>query len=535
MRHCYQRILAFFLAVLILAAFPATASADSARYPADQYFEEDSSLTWGYTVQVSASKDYSGARTRCNQMLQKGYDSYLYYVDEYYRVMCGKFHSSEEADHYRDHICSNTDRERAYVTSVYLPDWAYRDFYNIYQSDPYNNQGESYTAWEQPTGPYYDGNLAASTKTVYTVQISAGSSFSGEEAHRDELIAFGFDAFVYKSAGRYRAMSGMFSNRSDADARCNAIKAYTSEQDAYVTQVEIPTSYVIYRREVDQTPYYQIYAQLLRDCTWARDYLPLSEADYLLKNQGYEMDYRYYVCDVDRNGVDELIIVDCIAATEGIWGLFTCQNNKAVLLTWGETMNLPKVYVCQDKGILSLEGYYKAFATCDLSYLRDGKLTSTHYGSATGEYVKITPTDLDPAAAGYYMALSGTDVSDLTRLTGHQSIPGASGYTQAGILATARDAAASNSHYKTVNGDGVSLQVPADSQFLSMPFQMRAYAAKYGKAIYILPRPRTDDGYIGKVTHGDLVTILAEENGYYFFVTQDGRAGWNGTSRFIDP
>ena len=235
MKHSFRRILALLLALMTLAAFPAFAFADSARYPSDQYFEEDGSLTWGYAVQISASKDYDGARTRRDQMLRKGYDSYLYFADPYYRVMCGKFLSSVEADHYRDHICSHTDRDRAYVTSVALPDWAFQEFDRIYQSDPYNTQDEPYTSWEQPTGPYYDGNIAASTKTVYTVQISAGSSFRGEETHRDELIALGFDAFVYKTGGNYLALSGMFSTRSAAEARCSAIKAYTSEKDAYVT------------------------------------------------------------------------------------------------------------------------------------------------------------------------------------------------------------------------------------------------------------------------------------------------------------
>ena len=34
---------------------------------------------------------------------------------------------------------------------------------------------------------------------------------------------------------------------------------------------------------------------------------------------------------------------------------------------------------------------------------------------------------------------------------------------------------------------------------------------------------------------GEKVTILAEAGGFYFFVAEDGRAGWNGTKFFIDP
>ena len=41
MKHSFRRILALLLALMTLAAFPAFAFADSARYPSDQYFEED--------------------------------------------------------------------------------------------------------------------------------------------------------------------------------------------------------------------------------------------------------------------------------------------------------------------------------------------------------------------------------------------------------------------------------------------------------------------------------------------------------------
>ena len=50
-----------------------------------------------------------------------------------------------------------------------------------------------------------------------------------------------------------------------------------------------------------------------------------------------------------------------------------------------------------------------------------------------------------------------------------------------------------------------------------------------------MPRPQPGNGTLGKVTHGDLVTILAETEYYYFFVTEDGRAGWNGKSYFAEP
>jgi hypothetical protein len=37
------------------------------------------------------------------------------------------------------------------------------------------------------------------------------------------------------------------------------------------------------------------------------------------------------------------------------------------------------------------------------------------------------------------------------------------------------------------------------------------------------------------VVQDETVTVLAENEYYYFFVTRDGRAGWNGKSFFKDP
>jgi len=239
-----KRLLALTLGFLALISLPAEARAAGSRYPDNQLFEEDSSLTKGTTVQVSASKDLEGAKKRRSQMLEAGYDCFLYYEGSYYRVMCGKFHSSEPAKHYRDHICSHTDREQAYLTNVYLPDWAYQEFEDIYRTDPFNTQGQGYTAWEKPSGPYYDGDSASGTRKVYTVQVSHGTNFRRQEEHRDELIAAGFDAFVYKHSGSYASMSGMFGSAEEAQRRCEAIKTYTSQTDAYVTTVNFPTSSV---------------------------------------------------------------------------------------------------------------------------------------------------------------------------------------------------------------------------------------------------------------------------------------------------
>ena len=48
MRHIMRKALALLLAILCLGSLCAVAAADDTRYPADQYFEADSSLTKGF-------------------------------------------------------------------------------------------------------------------------------------------------------------------------------------------------------------------------------------------------------------------------------------------------------------------------------------------------------------------------------------------------------------------------------------------------------------------------------------------------------
>ena len=577
MRHIMRKALALLLAILCLGSLCAAAAADDTRYPADQYFEADSSLTKGFTVQISAYGDKASAVKRRDSMLEKGYDSYIYLVDGKYRVMCGKFRTTEAAKHYRDHICSHTDRDSAYLTNVYLPEWAYTEFEKIYQTDPFNTQGQPYTAWEKPTGPYYDGDSAGSTQTVYTVQISAGTNFRRQEEHRDSLMAMGFDAFVYKRSGGYKTMSGMFNSSAEAELRCYAIKTYTAETDAFVTQVPIPTSYVNYNTWEDQAKYYGKYLEILPDYKWARTYLGTDQALTLVdgERKNDQLRYCYFVSDIDGNGVDELILLDCMKTGRGAWAIFSCdEKGEPYLVAWGYPTGQPTVSVCREKGVLAMQAHVNGVSSCEIYTLSQGKLLSAKVASMNGtENDRVEPGQVDAAAHGYYVELTPYDVEDLSRLTGSggpapadPTVPGSSvapttpipsvptatpaptvtpapvvtppagqSYTRDSVLAAARAAAQSDSHYSTVSEKNVGLEVPADSDFLKTPFSMKANAKENGKAIYIMPRPRPGNGTLGTVKHEEPVTILAETEYYYFFVTRDGRAGWNGKSFFSAP
>ena len=84
--------------------------------------------------------------------------------------------------------------------------------------------------------------------------------------------------------------------------------------------------------------------------------------------------------------------------------------------------------------------------------------------------------------------------------------------------------------------DGTKLQVPEEKDFLDPPLEKIVYSDNpNSKYIQIMPKPQANHGVLGLMDKGEKVTILAEAGGFYFFVAEDGRAGWNGTKFFIDP
>ncbi len=91
---------------------------------------------------------------------------------------------------------------------------------------------------------------------------------------------------------------------------------------------------------------------------------------------------------------------------------------------------------------------------------------------------------------------------------------------------------AASSEYPTISSKGVTLRFPSDRYWLDDPFTAYVQASRRDGAIYLMPRPEQGNGNLGTVASGSAVTILAQQGGYYFFVTEDGRYGWNGTRFF---
>ena len=142
-----------------------------------------------------------------------------------------------------------------------------------------------------------------------------------------------------------------------------------------------------------------------------------------------------------------------------------------------------------------------------------------------------------------------------------------SGYThdgiwEAAVRASNRDANYDSSWRYTIMGreedngkvttnDPRELYVPSDDELLDTPFQMKI-KSKGGVCTYIMPIPEQGHGTLGKIgdydhtdtshrhlTYHKLVTVVAVKRvgniTYYFFVTDEGIAGWNGSDLFADP
>ena len=86
--------------------------------------------------------------------------------------------------------------------------------------------------------------------------------------------------------------------------------------------------------------------------------------------------------------------------------------------------------------------------------------------------------------------------------------------------------------YSTVSNEGVELVFPKSRDMLSKIKTARVKASN--GAIYLMPVPKAGNGVLGKVRSNKTVYILAERGGFYFFMTKDGRFGWNGKKYFYD-
>ena len=193
-----------------------------------------------YTVALATMQDISYAEALAEKMQKAGFDAFIQPSGYGYRVMSGKFRDICNTLNYRDCIWSNTSCTDTIIVTTLVSDSEIDAFTERFEK--YGLPGPIKDNLEKPTGAFYrekNGQVLA-----YTVQFSAGYSFSGAERTRDAMSAAGFPAFVYDCSRVYEIMAGAFYNRADAEAYCQKIKDNTSESDAYVTTAWLPASIV---------------------------------------------------------------------------------------------------------------------------------------------------------------------------------------------------------------------------------------------------------------------------------------------------
>ena len=201
---------------------------------------ESSAEVHVYSVAVAALKDRSAAEEICEKLLDKGFDAFLHEDNGLYQVLSGKFRELAGALNYRDCIWSNTDRKDPYVSELMVPEAEVKAFEALLTVN--GLPGPVKDNLEQPTGPFCrarDGQVQA-----FTVQISAGTSFSGAERTRNAMLDLGYNAFVYEYSRIYEIMCGAFYSKADAEALCEDIHANTGRTGAYVTSAWLPASIV---------------------------------------------------------------------------------------------------------------------------------------------------------------------------------------------------------------------------------------------------------------------------------------------------
>ena len=86
--------------------------------------------------------------------------------------------------------------------------------------------------------------------------------------------------------------------------------------------------------------------------------------------------------------------------------------------------------------------------------------------------------------------------------------------------------------YSFKSSTGEKLSFPRKSAYLEEPFQARVLGCDGERDIYIMPKAEAGHGVLGTLANDQVVTILAEYGGFYFFQTEQGYYGWNGAIFF---
>lgn len=86
--------------------------------------------------------------------------------------------------------------------------------------------------------------------------------------------------------------------------------------------------------------------------------------------------------------------------------------------------------------------------------------------------------------------------------------------------------------YSYISDTDDKLVFPSPKNYYETPFQATAKALNEHSSIFIMPQAEAGHGELATLLDGTEVTVLAEQGGFFFFVTEDGWYGWNGTGWF---
>ena len=106
-------------------------------------------------------------------------------------------------------------------------------------------------------------------------------------------------------------------------------------------------------------------------------------------------------------------------------------------------------------------------------------------------------------------------------------------YTDDELIELALEAEKNCRNYSTVSNKKVALELPFPEEHLDEALSMEVKFSGNG-AIFIMPRPQAGNGALDTVKAGTKVTVIAEYKGFYFFVCEEGRMGWNGKDYFVE-
>ena len=101
------------------------------------------------------------------------------------------------------------------------------------------------------------------------------------------------------------------------------------------------------------------------------------------------------------------------------------------------------------------------------------------------------------------------------------------------LLPVTADAATS---YSTLSSKKAFIQYP--TSFFSDVRVAKVVGGNKGSGkngVYMVPRPETGYGDMGTVKNGSNAILLAEKNGYYFWMTTSGKVGWTSKKYFTEP